>query len=149
VLSTREFHVTLADTYLEAKGRLIEHPPDLLITAIMLGEYNGLGLILRGKSLRPDMAALALANSFDPVLQADTEAMGATFVQKPVGENELTAAVVRTLHRQTDAAAPPIRPPFERRMRTLRSEVVIQFGERRRPEMPGLPARPSAVLKPD
>lgn len=149
VLSARGFHVTLADNFLDAKGRLLEQPPDLLITAIMLGEYNGLGLILRGKSLRPDMAALALANGPDPVLQADAEDMGATFVQKPVSETELTAAIIRTLHRQTDAAASPIRAPFERRIRTLRSEAVLQFDERRLPDMPGLPARPSPVFRPD
>src|SRR5687768_2595045 len=52
------FHVTVADTFADAKMQMTERPPTLLITELRLAAYNGLGLVLRGKSRQPDMAAI-------------------------------------------------------------------------------------------
>jgi DNA-binding NtrC family response regulator len=130
-----QFHVTVADTFARAKSRLAESPPALLITEIRLQQFNGLQLVLHGKSLRPGMAALVLSRIADPVLQADAEALGATFVVKPVGEKELLAAAFRTLMRNvTDEASEPITPPFERRAHQRRSMQLPTHSERRRTE---------------
>lgn len=119
-LTACRFHVTVAETFTKAKERLSARPPEVLVTEIRLAEYNGLHLVLRGKSLRPDMAAIAMSSVPDPVLQADAEALGATFMLKPVSEKELSAAVFRTIFLQASSMA-PLRPPFERRISERRS----------------------------
>jgi two-component system, response regulator RegA len=132
MLTARGFRVTVATTYARARERLGAHPPALLITQIRLAEYNGLQLVLHGKSIRPDMAAIVLSGEADPALQADAEAIGATFVAGPVSEDELAAAVARTLFAQEEHR--PVRPPFERRRAEQRATDLRQKFERRRAE---------------
>lgn len=107
------FHVTLATSFAEAKVRLIEQQPALMVAAIQLGEYNGLGLVLRAKASNPHLRAVVLARVPDPVLQADAEGLGATFVTLPIEQRELRAAIIRTLFQPVITS--PIRAPFERR----------------------------------
>jgi DNA-binding NtrC family response regulator len=131
VLTACRFHVTVAESFLKAKTHLSAHPPTVLLTEIRLAEYNGLHLVLRAKSVRPDIAALVMSSIADPVLQADAEAMGATFVLKPVSEQELTAAVFRTIFQATTGSTAPIRAPFERRQSDRRAAVVPMPADRR------------------
>ncbi len=103
-----------ARDFAAAKGLLARNPPDVLITDLQLAEFNGLHLVLRGKAVRPQMAALVMSRVDDPVLRADAHRLGATFVVKPFTRLELLAATVRTLCRREDDLA-PLWPPFERR----------------------------------
>jgi len=130
LLTANGFQVTVVETFTKAKDRMGARPPNVLVTAIRLAEYNGLHLVLRGKALKPTMAALVISKIVDPVLQADAEAMGATFVVRPIAERELAAAIFRTLF-QNAALAGPIRPPFERRS-AERRENILDFGSDRR-----------------
>jgi DNA-binding NtrC family response regulator len=133
-LSRSGFRVTLAETFARAKEHLASQIPDVLVTAIRLGEFNGLHLVLRATSARPDTSALVVSDYPDMVLEADAEAMGATFVLKPVSGKELTAAVFRTLAARGDRArglAVPIRPPFERRVSQRRKTTAPVSMERR------------------
>jgi DNA-binding response OmpR family regulator len=110
------FHVTLATSFTDAKTRMLERQPALIVTTIQLGEYNGLGLVLRARSRNPEVRAVVLSRAPDPVLQNDAEKLGATFVSLPVQQSELRAAIIRTLFRPEPANIPdPIRAPFERR----------------------------------
>ena len=110
------FYVTLATSFIEAKELLRDRQPAMIVAAIQLGEYNGLGLVLRAKSTNPQVRAVALSRVADPVLQADAESLGATFVSLPIELGELRAAIIRTLFREDAiAVVDPIRAPFERR----------------------------------
>src|SRR5262245_44997835 len=51
-LTKHHFKVTLAETFVKAKERIGSRPPDVLITDIRLGEYNGLHLVLRATAQR-------------------------------------------------------------------------------------------------
>ena len=113
-ISTVGMRVTAAGTFSEAKSLISSHPPTLLVAAIRLGMYNGLHLVVRGKAVMPEMAALVTSAVHDSGLQADAEAVGATFVVKPISEREFLAAILQTLFRR-DPQAGPIRAPFERR----------------------------------
>lgn len=135
VLAANDFHVTTSASYLAAKQCVTGRAPDLLVTALALGEYNGLGLVLRGKAHNPNMAAVVISTLNDAVLQADAESMGATFVNTPVCETELKAAVLRTLFRQPDDG--PIRAPFERRLEQRRQVPFLAGYERRISERRG------------
>ena len=129
-LTAAGFQVTAAGTFSQARELLSSQPPSILVTTLRLGLYNGLHLVLRGKLTKPDMAALVTSPVADPVLQADAEAMGATFMLKPVTEQDLIAAALRTLY-SSDPSVAPLRPPFERRVRERRAcEVPSDPGRR-------------------
>jgi two-component system, response regulator RegA len=134
-LSDLGFQVSVTDNFIDARTGLMSAPA-LLVTELRLGEYNGLHLVFRAKSIRSDMAAIIRTQIADPLLQLEAERMGATFVLKTTSPEELRAAVARTLLRRSDSFE-PIRPPFERRHRERReasatnSTLERRVGERR------------------
>jgi two-component system response regulator RegA len=136
VLSELGFSVTVSDTFQDARAQLTV-PPALLVTELRLGEYNGLHLVLRGKSAHPELAAIVTSRIDDPVLYAEAEQLGATYVLKNVGAQEFRAAILRTLF-QSDPPEGSIRPPFERRTSDRRRHVdpihepELRVAERRR-----------------
>jgi DNA-binding response OmpR family regulator len=129
-LSRAGFNVTAAQSFEEARPYLAARPPWVLVTALRLGIYNGLHLVVRGKAVRPDMAALVMSQTPDLVLQAEADALGATFLVKPLPPRDLIAAVLQTIFRRD--AAPPLRAPFERRRTERRANVVSFNPDRRR-----------------
>jgi CheY-like chemotaxis protein len=129
VVSALGFRVTVADTFADALERLRAHPA-LLIAAIRLAEYNGLHLVLRGKSARPALPALVTSTVPDPVLQLEAEQLGATFVLKPIGPEELRGAILRTIFQTAESG--PIRPPFERRKGERRVSASPEYRPERR-----------------
>ena len=130
-LANSGFHITVAESFQEAKALIDKQPPAVLITDVRLREYNGLHLVLRGKAARPDMAAIVVTTVADPVLQAEAERMNATFILKPTTRQEFLAAVYRTLFRSAEDAA-PIRPSFERRLSERRLPEKEMSSEERR-----------------
>jgi DNA-binding response OmpR family regulator len=129
-LSRAGFNVTAAQSFEEARPYLAARPPWVLVTALRLGIYNGLHLVVRGKAVRPDMATLVMSTIPDLVLQSEADALGATFLVKPLPPRDLIAAVLQTIFRR-DATAPPLRPPFERRLTERRANVVSFNPDRR------------------
>lgn len=117
------FNVTIADTFQKARTALTGGPPAVLVTEIRLAEYNGLHLVIYGKSIRPEMAALVMSSEPDSVLESEAEALGATYMIKPVSGKDAQAALLRTISRLEIPARSldPIRPPFERRVRERRA----------------------------
>ena len=142
-LSESGFHVTVAEDFSEAKALIDRFPPDVLVTDVRLRDYNGLHLVLRGRSLRPTMAAVVVTSVDDPVTRADAERMGATYVLKPTSRKEFLAAVYRTLYRRPGDSN-PIRPTFERRLGDRRGPAAVSSidAERRLRERRRLPGRP-------
>jgi len=118
-LSELGFQVNVSDNFRDARSLLMSAPA-LLVTELRLGEYNGLHLVFRAKSIRSDIAAIIRTQIADPLLQLEAERMGATFVLKATGPEEFRAAVARTLMRKPESFE-PIRPPFERRHRERRA----------------------------
>lgn len=131
-LSDSGFQITVAHDFIEAKPLIDRLKPVVLVTDIRLGEYNGLHLVLRGKALRPSMAAVVISSVADAVLQAEAERMQATFILKPTTKQEFLAALYRTLFRSPGDTA-PIRPNFERRIadRRLLEQTTVEFERRR------------------
>ena len=142
MLSELGFRVVVSDSFQDARAQLTV-PPALLVTELRLGEYNGLHLVLRGKSAHPDLAAIVTSRIDDPVLYTEAEQLGATYVLKNAGSQEFRAAVLRTIFR-TDPEE-PVRPPFERRSANRRRKAIpnhqpeLRVGERRRKVLPLIP----------
>ena len=124
VLSEAGFSVDSIESFSEAKAVLAEKSPDLLVTCLRLGAYNGLHLVLRGKAVRPDLAAVVVSHAADAALQAEAERLGATFVVEPVSRSELAAVISRTVRGPQDQS---VRPPFERRASERRTLLLSTF----------------------
>ena len=121
MISELGFQVIVSETFHDASSRLASRPA-LLVTELRLGEYNGLHLVLRGKSAHPSLAAIVTSRILDPALYKEAEQLGATFVLKTVAPQEFRAAVLRTIFRpQGDTSE--IRPPYERRKAERRQAV--------------------------
>ena len=85
-------HRVLAATTFEDGKRLLSAtpPPDVLVTDIRLGRYNGLQLAVT----RPSTTALIVISGHpDPTLEAETLRLGGQFMLKPVGATDLVEAI--------------------------------------------------------
>lgn len=96
-VSSAEHHVTYLSRFQEAKQRIEIAPPDLIITAVKLGAYNGLHLVLRARSERADMPAIVLHTERDPVLAREAASARATFVVLPFEARRFAAIVHEAL----------------------------------------------------
>jgi DNA-binding NtrC family response regulator len=138
-LTQAGFHVTAAEGFPQAKHLLTPQAPAVLLTSLRLGCYNGLHLVVRGKAVQPKMAAIVTSSQADAVLQVEAEALGATFVVRPVTTDQLIASILKTYFRR-NGDVEPIRPPFERRVSQRRAlqpvepiSVDRRGSDRRRP----------------
>jgi DNA-binding response OmpR family regulator len=100
VLNPNGYQVVVADSFITGKQQLMRHP-QLLITELRLGEYNGLHLALRAQS--EGVPAIVIGDA-DPVLQRDAVGFGATYltVDEPIADR------VEAVLRHTPRIAPPI-----------------------------------------
>ena len=92
-----------ASSFVEAKQRLAERAPDLLITDVRLGAFNGLQLVVRGRIQHPEMAAIVTTGFSDAVIESEARRHGAVFFVKPISPDALLEAVSTELARQAGA----------------------------------------------
>ena len=123
VLRSTRVEVIAVEMFHEGRALLERQSPDLLITELRLGEYNGLHLVMRAQTQHPEMAAIVMSDWLDPVLQVEAERLQATFVPKPVTTEDLLAAVARTCFRGPESSE-TIRAPFERRVSIRRTAAL-------------------------
>jgi DNA-binding NtrC family response regulator len=72
-----------ASTFEEGKRLLDATSPDLLIADQRLGEFNGLHLVLRGRSGNPGMSAIVTTPAAVPGLDADARLLDTEYVVTP------------------------------------------------------------------
>ena len=109
MLSTAGNMVTSVAEFEDAEERLVYAPPDLLITAVKLGSYNGIHLVLRAHADHPETQAIVMHTEDDPVLESEASSAGATYVRLPVGEAQFVALVEEML--STSRLPPSSRVP--------------------------------------
>lgn len=81
LISSRGHQVFAASTFEDGKRLLKTHRPDVLITDIRLGAFNGLQLLLGDSEHTQAIVATAFS---DPVLEAEARKLGAHFLLKPI-----------------------------------------------------------------
>lgn len=96
-LSGAGYLLRIARTFEDAVGALAQESPDLLVTALRLGAFNGLHLVLRGRFLDARVPAIIVGLPSD--YSDDVERLGVPFVHKPAHREELLKAVAEQLHR--------------------------------------------------
>ena len=87
--------VVFAPGFEPAIKKLDQIAPDLLITDVRLGGFNGLHLVIRSQSTRPKMRSILLDRVHDPVIAADAERHGAAYIGGPVTAATLAEQVSR------------------------------------------------------
>ena len=97
LLEAAGYRVRSARSFDEAKTLLAAECPDILITDLRLGQYNGLHLVLRTRTDYPGMAALVTSRVADPVLEAEAHRQRAQFVLVPMTATQLLQAVASSL----------------------------------------------------
>jgi DNA-binding response OmpR family regulator len=83
--------------YEDAKAALAAGRPDLLLTDIRLGAYNGLQLAILATQKYPGTPVIILTGFEDPTLRDEAQRAGATFVVKPLTLEDLLARVKAAL----------------------------------------------------
>ena len=81
--------VVACDSFEKARQMLKDQTFDALITDVRLGAFNGLQLAVMARDMYPDMSLIVFSGFDDPVLRADAEQIGATYLVKPVGSSDL------------------------------------------------------------
>src|SRR3954463_1303663 len=101
ILEHAGYQVVVAGSFAEGRFALSEAAPDLLISDVRLGEYNGIQLVATTTRAIP---AIIITGFPDPVLEAEARRLGAEFLIKPVESATLLALIKRKLQPITEAA---------------------------------------------
>ena len=83
---------------------------DLLISAVRLGQFNGVHLALRARADHPQLPIILCGDPSDAVVAAEAAAFGARFVATPIEPEQLLTIVTALLATEPVAAnMPPLR----------------------------------------
>jgi DNA-binding NtrC family response regulator len=94
LLERAGYDVVATESVQEGRSALEDNSPDLLITDVRLGAFNGLQLI--AMSPRP-IPAIVTTGFPDPVLEAEARQFGAKFLLKPIEPAGLLTLVAEML----------------------------------------------------
>jgi DNA-binding NtrC family response regulator len=97
LLETSGFGVRVACSFDEAKRMIAEDPPDVLVTDLRLGAYNGLHLVLRTRVDHPRLASVVVSPFADAALANEAARQNAVFLVRPLAAQDLLDVVRRTL----------------------------------------------------
>jgi len=96
-LTAAGYDTVAFDHFEEARLHLAAGRPDLLITDVRLGAFNGLQLALIAHEKYHDVPVIVLTGFEDPTLRAEAVKSGAEFIIKPVRRDELLQRVAFAL----------------------------------------------------
>jgi len=83
MLTAGGYAVELCSSFEAAKHRLTHSPPDVLLTDVRLGAFNGLQLVILVKELFPATTAIVMSAYDDVTLRKEAFHCGASYLQKP------------------------------------------------------------------
>jgi DNA-binding response OmpR family regulator len=95
VLANAGYRVAWVDSFADAIRQSTADCPDLMITALRLGPFNGLHLVLRCRTTVAEMPAIIICDPAD--LSADIERYGAHPLPKPIDPAALLTLVSQLL----------------------------------------------------
>ena len=87
------YAVVACDGFETAKQHLAEIPPDVLLTDVRLGAFNGLHLVILAKEQAPRTVAIAMSAFDDPILRRDAALCGAGYLVKPFTHEQVLASL--------------------------------------------------------
>ena len=96
------FDTIACERFLDAKALLATTRPDLLLTDIRLGAYNGLQLAIYARDHHPGLPVIVLTGYEDPTLREEASHAGAQYLVKPVTQKVLIDAINQAIGAGTD-----------------------------------------------
>jgi DNA-binding NtrC family response regulator len=96
VLSSAGFQAARLTDFRDAREALDADPPDLLITEVRLGAYNGLHLAIRARG-RGLPTPIIVVGPSDAILEAEARRQEAFYLESPVDPDALTRLTDRVL----------------------------------------------------
>jgi DNA-binding response OmpR family regulator len=93
------YRVMPVSTFQEATRQMSLDHPDLLVTKVRLGSFNGLHLLLRCRAEHPDVPVIIVGTSADRT--ADVTRFGAEFVTSPIEHASFLELVATLLSGRT------------------------------------------------
>jgi DNA-binding response OmpR family regulator len=123
LLEEAGYTVIAVSTLHAGKHALVAEDPDLVITDVRLGAFNGLHLLVARRTLIP---AIVITGFPDRALEADARRMGAEFLVKPIAPAELLRLIERRLSK---AAREPFQPARRWRRKRLTTDLPAQVGD--------------------
>jgi DNA-binding NtrC family response regulator len=94
ILAGAGYDVVTAESVQVGRTALAQASPDLLITDVRLGDFNGLQLLALNP---PAVPAIVMTGFPDPVLEAQARQFGAQFILKPIEPAGLLMLVAELL----------------------------------------------------
>jgi DNA-binding NtrC family response regulator len=102
LLQESGYDTVSCERFLDAKGMLATSRPDLLLTDLRLGAYNGLQLAIFARERHPGLPVVVLTGYEDPTLREEATRAGASFLVKPVTRAVLLDTINKALSVGTD-----------------------------------------------
>jgi DNA-binding response OmpR family regulator len=93
-LTNAGYDVTSASSFAKGRRALVEQPPDLLITDVRLGEFNGLQLVA---AVPRGVPSIVVTGFPDAVLAAEARKLGAHYITKPIAPRVLLNLIEESL----------------------------------------------------
>lgn len=97
------YYVRGVSSYEEGRQELAMMP-DLLITDVRLGVYNGLQLLMRGRMVNPRLQAIVITGYADQIVRREAVYLQAEHLEKPVDADRLLQVVESALGSTAGAA---------------------------------------------
>ena len=91
------YDIVTCERFADAKALLSTTRPELLLTDIRLGAYNGLQLAIYAQSRHPGIPIIVLTGYEDPTLREQAKSSGAVFLVKPVRREDLLGAIRKAI----------------------------------------------------
>ena len=107
LLGQAGYDVVAVSTLQTGTKALVEEAPDLVITDLRLGDFNGLHLVATNPTRIP---VIVITGFPDRALEAEAHRLGAEFLLKPVAPADLLLVIERKLAGETSAQDASFRP---------------------------------------
>jgi DNA-binding NarL/FixJ family response regulator len=93
ILQTAGFEVVAFGCFEDAHAYLEDHTPDVVVSDVRLGAYNGVQLVLLARARQPASRAVVISAFDDPFLRKEARRAGACYLLKPVTIGAILEAV--------------------------------------------------------
>jgi two-component system, response regulator RegA len=90
-LTAAGMEVTICNTFPEARNAVHRELPDVVLTDVRVGEFNGFQLAHLFRAMSPEGMILVVTGHDDPTMRAEAGKLGASFLLKPVNMQELVS----------------------------------------------------------
>jgi DNA-binding NtrC family response regulator len=100
-LTQAGYRVMACSEYQAAKDHLASATPDVVLTDVRLGAFNGLQLAILAKAHEPGTQTMVMSAYDDSVLQQEAKRCGAGFLAKPFSRDDMLIALGSALKQNT------------------------------------------------